>query len=65
MSRQVQESHRGDAHKIEFLCYALVDYAWVKEPLSSVATGGLSLQQLSAELKIAVQLERESAAAAA
>lgn len=63
MSRQVPESHRGDPHKIEFLCNAVVGHQWAKEPLSRIATAGLSFQQLYAELEIAVQLERENMAA--
>lgn len=90
MSRQVPESHQGDAKKIKFLIQAnfryvassagiasrwrkkikflrhtLVGYASAKELLIRVATTGLSFQQLYAELGIAVQLERESAVAAA
>lgn len=64
MSRQVPMTHRGDAHKIEFMRRAVVGYSWAKEPLSRVATAGLKFQQLYAELEIAVQLERESNAAA-
>lgn len=65
MSRQVPITHRGDAHKIEFLRTAVVGHRWAKEPLSRVATAGLTFQQLYAELEIAVQLERESADASA
>lgn len=63
MSRKVPLTNRGDAHKIEFLRAAIICDQWVKEPLSRIATAALSFQQLYAELEIAVQLERESAAA--
>lgn len=63
MSRQVPLTHRGDAHKIEFLRTAVVGQSWARVPLSRVATEGLTFQQLYSELEIAVQLERESLAA--
>lgn len=39
-------THRGDAHKLEFLRSAVVGRVWAVEPLSSIATNGLSFQQL-------------------
>lgn len=60
LSRQVPTSHKGDAHRIEFLRCAVVGYDWSREPLSRVATCGLSFQQLYGELEAAVQLEKES-----
>lgn len=65
MSRQVPPSHRGDAHKIEFLRAAVIGNDWATEPLSRIATNNLSFQSLYAELEIAVQLNRESKAAMA
>lgn len=63
MSWKVPESHFEDTHKTEFLCHALVGHARGKKPLSRVATAEISFQQLYAELKIGVQLERKSAMA--
>lgn len=63
MSRKVPLTHKGDAHKIEFLRTAVVGHSWAKEPLRRVATAGLKFQQLYSELEIEVQLERESNAA--
>lgn len=60
LSRQVPASHRGDAHKIEFLRNAAVGYSWSHEPLSRVATHGLSFQILYGELEAALQLDKEA-----
>lgn len=60
LSRQVPASHRGDAHKMEFLRGAVIGYSWSHEPLSRVATHGLSFQQLYGELEAALQLEKEA-----
>lgn len=65
MSRQVPPSHRGHAHKIEFLRSAVTDNKWAIKRLSRIATSNLSFQELYAELEIAVQLNRESKAGAA
>lgn len=43
----------------------MIGFKWAKEPLSRIATGNLSFQQLYSELEISVQLERESSIAAA
>lgn len=51
LSRQVPASHRGDAHRIEFLRSAVIGYNWYREPLSRVATNDLSFQQLYGELQ--------------
>lgn len=60
LSRQVPTSHRGDAHRIEFLRRAVIGYPWSNEPLSRVATHKLSFQQIYGELEAALQLEKES-----
>lgn len=41
----------------------MAGHQWAKEPLSRIATAAVSIQQLYAELEIAVQLERETIAA--
>ena len=64
LSRQAPSSHRGDAHKLEFLLNAVVGSAWSREPLSRVATHNLSFQQLYGELEAALQLEKETKHAA-
>eukprot|EP00171_Calliarthron_tuberculosum_P023645 IDg23645t1 len=38
LSPQVPQSHRGEAHKIEFLRNSTVGFAWATEPLSRIAT---------------------------
>lgn len=64
MSRQVPQSHRGDPHKTEFLCKAIIGHPWARGPLGCIATARLTFQQLYAELDIAVQINRESVAVA-
>lgn len=51
LSRQCPPSHRGDAHRIEFLRQAVVGFSWSHEPLSRVPTQNLSFQQLYSELE--------------
>lgn len=60
LSRQGPASHRGDAHKVEFLRNAVVGSGWSHEPLSRVATDGVSFQQLYGELEAALQLQKEA-----
>lgn len=60
LSRQVPVSHRGDAHRIEFLRRSVVGYNWSHEPLSRVATHNLSFQQVYGELEAALQLDKEA-----
>lgn len=62
MKPKVPESHQENTHKIELFRAAVTGYQWAKEPLSRVATAGISFQQLYSELKISVQLERKGAA---
>lgn len=59
MSRRCPQSHRGDAHKLEFLRKAVVGYSWSHEPLSRVATHQLTFQKLYGELEAPLQLEKE------
>lgn len=60
LSRQVPTSHRGDAHRIEFLRKSVVGYDRSHEPLSWVATHNLSFQQVYGELEAALQLNKEA-----
>lgn len=60
LSRQVLLSHRGDAHRVGFLRRAVIGYSWSHEPLSRVATHGLTFQQLFGELESALQLDKEA-----
>lgn len=60
LAPQVPRSHRGDAHKVEFLRNAVVGNSWATEPLSRIATHGLSFQQLYGELEAALHLDREA-----
>ena len=53
-------THRGNAHKIELVRNAVVEYEQVTETLSRIATHLLSFQQLYGELKSALQLYKES-----
>ena len=60
LSPQVPQSHKGDAHKIEFLRNATVGANWATEPLSRIATHGLSFQDVYGELEAALHLQREA-----
>lgn len=64
LSRQVPLSHRGDAHRIEFLRRAVLGQDWARDPLSRIATNSLSFQALYGELDAAAQLDKESKLAA-
>ena len=64
LSPQVPISQRGNAHRIEFLRNAVVGYVWATEPLSRIASQGLSFQQLYGELEAALQLSKEAKIAA-
>lgn len=44
MSCQVSESHRGDAHIVEFLRNAVFGHPWAHEALERIVTAGLSFQ---------------------
>lgn len=46
LAPQVPRSHQGDAHKVEFLRNAVVGSPCDTEPLSRIATHGLTFQQL-------------------
>lgn len=63
MPGKVPKTHRGSAHKTEFLRNAVVDHPSAREASGHIATAILSFQQLYSELKIASQLDCESAAA--
>lgn len=65
MSHQVPVSHRGDAHRVEFLRRAVIGQTWARETLLRVATNELSFQELYGELDAAIQLDKESRLASA
>lgn len=65
MSRKAPQCHGGKPHKIELFRKAVIGHTWARGPPGRIATAGLTLQLLYAELETAVQLERESIAAAA
>ena len=60
---QVPQSHRGEAHRVEFLRTAIIAYDWAFEPLSRIATHRLIFQQLHGELQSALHLSKESESA--
>lgn len=60
LSTQCPTSHKGDAHKIEFLRAAVIFCEWAKEPLSPVEIHRLTYQALCGELEWALQLQKES-----
>lgn len=60
LSPQVPQSHRGEAHKTEFLRNATVGAAWATEPLSRIATHNLTFQEVYGELEAALHLNREA-----
>lgn len=64
MSPQVPISHRSDHHKVDWLRCAVVGYHWATEPLSRVATLGLTFQQLYGELESSLKPHTEAAEAA-
>lgn len=45
---------------MEFLQRAVIGQSWAREPLSLVATNGLTFRQLNGELEVVVQLEKKS-----
>jgi len=60
LAPQVPCSHRGDAHKMEFLRNATIGNSLATEPLSRIATHQLSFQVLYGDLEAPLQLENES-----
>lgn len=60
LSPQVPQSHRGPAHKVEFLCNETVGLSWATEPLSRIATHSLYFQQIYGELEAALHLKNEA-----
>ena len=64
LSPQVPISHRGNAHRIEFLRNAVVGYEWATEPLSRIGSQELLFQELYGELEAAFQLSKEAKIAA-
>ena len=56
LSRQAPASHRGEAHKIEFLHQAVIGFDWPKDPLTRIATNSLTFEVLYGESENALQL---------
>eukprot|EP00170_Pyropia_yezoensis_P000401 contig_2207_g402 len=65
LAPQVPRSHQGDSHKVEFLRNAVVGSPWATEPLSRIATHGLTCQKLYGELGAALHLHKEARLAVA
>ena len=59
LSQEVPLSYRGKSHKVEFLRNAIIRYPWATEPLSRIATHGLSFQQIYGELEAVIHLQRQ------
>lgn len=55
----MSQSHREDAHRIEFLRKAVIWYNWSNEPLYRVPTLNVSFQQSYGELDASLQLHRK------
>ena len=60
LSRQGPASHRGEAHRIEFLHQAVMGLDWSKDPLTRIAPNNLTFEELYGELENALQLEKEA-----
>ena len=60
LSRQAPASHRGEAHKIEFLHQAVIGFDWPKDPLTRIATNSLTFEVLYGEWENALQLQKEA-----
>lgn len=58
------DSHRGEAHRVEFLRRAVVGYEWATQPLSRISTHPLGFQALYGELQSALFLHQEARRAA-
>lgn len=60
MSRQRPPSHRGDAHHVDFLKQAVIEYSYSLEPLQRVSFQNCSFQHLYSELEAALLLRKEN-----
>lgn len=60
LSRQGPASHRGEAHKIEFLHQVVVGFDLSEDPLRRIATNKWNFEELYGELENALQLEKEA-----
>ena len=60
LAHHAPSSHRGEAHKIEFLRQAVVGFGRSKDRLTRIATYNLSFEELYRELENAMQLEKEA-----
>ena len=57
---QAPKSHRGNAHRVEFLRNAVIGSEWAKDPLSRIAPENLTFLELFSELESALQLHKET-----
>lgn len=60
LARQVPLGFRGDAHRVEFLRKSVIGDDCASEPLSRIATQGLTFPQLYSEMEFALSLDREA-----
>lgn len=60
VSKLLPISHKGEAHRINYLRGAVVGYSWATEPLSRIPTAQLGFQQLYGELQSALFLSTEA-----
>lgn len=60
LSQQTPQLHREEAHRVEYLCHAIVSFPWSHEALARTATQGLSFQRLYGKIKAVLQLRIES-----
>lgn len=65
LAPEVLRSHRCNAHKVELLWRDVLCSSWATEPLSRIATHGLSFLQLYGKLEAAVHMHRKARRAAA
>lgn len=54
ISPQVPHFYRGEQYTLEFVSNAKVEYIWSREPLSLVATHGLTFQMVYEEFEAAL-----------
>lgn len=64
MPRQAPLSHKRDAHRIEFLCFAVTGYDWAVKLSICITKTRTAFQNFYAKLKIVVQIDMETKATA-
>jgi len=60
LAPQLSPSHRGDAHKIDFLRGAVIGMEWALGPMGRIAADALSFQHLYNQLIASLQLYEET-----